>query len=116
MRNRNVPFRPARLALVASALGAALLTGCVVAPVPGAVEGLDLEGLAGLSTALAKAATAAPSAASPYYAASSATAASTACSGADLVNPAFVLVAPATDRDLSGGTHAGFDAPNRGFA
>ncbi|MBK8666120.1 MAG: YXWGXW repeat-containing protein [Burkholderiales bacterium] len=37
MRNRNAAFRPARLALVAGVFGAALLTGCVVAPVPGAV-------------------------------------------------------------------------------
>ena len=34
MRNRNAAFRPARLPLLAGALGAILLTGCVVAPAP----------------------------------------------------------------------------------
>ena len=108
----QVPVRTQRLRY-----GVHRSTGAdLVAPVPGAVDGPDLEGLAGLATALAKAAATAPSTTFPYYAANSATASSTTCSGTELVNPAFVLVAPATDRDLGGGTHTGFDAPNRGFA
>ena len=86
----------------------------LVAPTPGAIDDPDLEGSAGLASALSKAATTTPSSSFPYY--SAATANGTACGGGDLVNPAFVLVAPATDRDGSGGTHAGFDGPNRGFA
>jgi len=88
----------------------------LVAPTPGAIDGPDLEGSAGLASALSKAATAAASSSFPYYAAATATATGTTCGGGDLINPAFVLVAPATDRDGSGGTHAGFDAPNLGFA
>lgn len=87
----------------------------LVAPTPGAIDGPDLEGSAGLTSALSKVATAAASSSFPYYAAT-ATATGTTCGGGDLINPAFVLVAPATDRDGGGGNHAGFDAPNLGFA
>jgi prepilin-type N-terminal cleavage/methylation domain-containing protein len=87
----------------------------LVAPTPGAIDGLDLEGSAGLTSALSKAASTTPSSSFPYYAAT-VTSAGTTCGGGDLVNPAFVLVAPATDRDADGGTYAGFDAPNLGFA
>jgi prepilin-type N-terminal cleavage/methylation domain-containing protein len=87
----------------------------LVAPVAGAIDGPDLEGSAGLAKALKEAARTAPSSTFPYYAASTAVATSTTCAGTDLVNPAFAVVAPATDRD-GRGTHPGFDAPNLGFA
>ncbi|MGB3392075.1 MAG: type II secretion system protein [Stenotrophomonas sp.] len=86
----------------------------LVAPTPGAIDSPDLEGSAGLASALSKAATTTASSSFPYYAAATAT--STTCGGSDLVNPAFVLVAPATDRDGNSGALAGFDAPNLGFA
>ena len=88
----------------------------LVAPTPGAIDGPDLEGSAGLASALSAAAAATPSSSSPYYAAATATTTGSTCAGADMVNPAFVLVAPATDRDGSSGPLAGFDAPNLGFA
>lgn len=108
----QVPVRAQRLRYGVHRAGNADL----VAPVAGAVDGPDLEGIGGLAGALAVAAAAAPSSAHPHFSFASATDPSAACAGADLVNPAFVLVAPATDRDGSGDPHPGFDGPNRGFA
>lgn len=106
-----IPVRSARLRYGVYRSGDADL----VAPTPGAIDGQDLEGSAGLASALSKAASATPSSSVPYYTAT-VTATGTTCGGGDLVNPAFVLLAPATDRDADGGTYAGFDAPNLGFA
>lgn len=111
----QVPVRSARLRYgVHRSSGADL-----VAPVPGAIDSADLEGSAGLATALAALGTlntSAPSSAHPYFATSVATETSATCTGSGLVNPAFVLVAPASDLDGSGDPHAGFDGPNRDFA
>src|SRR5690606_5611061 len=88
----------------------------LVAPLHGAVDGPDLEGTGGLARALATAAMAAPSTDQPYFDANPTTWSTDACAGAEPVNPAFVVAAPATDRDADGGAHPGFDGPNRGFA
>ncbi len=88
----------------------------LVAPIPYAVDGPDLEGGAGLATSLALAATTPASTAQPYYATSTATSSGADCTGTVLVNPAFVVVAPVTDRDGASDTHPGFDGPNRAFA
>src|SRR5690606_20831365 len=69
----------------------------LVAPLPGAVDGPDLEGTGGLARTLATAAQAAPSTDQPYYSAARSALDSDTCSGAEPVNPAFVLAAPATD-------------------
>ncbi len=87
-----------------------------VAPAPAASDGLDLEGTGGFGTALAALATKPAGTGAPYYIALSATDPTITCAGTGLVNPAFVLVAPVTDSDGDGGVHAGFDAPNLGFA
>lgn len=90
----------------------------LVAPVPAASDasdGPDMEGTSGFTRALVMAAAATPLTSQPHYYASSAVTPSAACAGSDLTTPAFVLIAPATDRDDDGGDHPGFDAPNLGF-
>ncbi|MBB6065726.1 prepilin-type N-terminal cleavage/methylation domain-containing protein [Pseudoxanthomonas broegbernensis] len=88
----------------------------LVAPLHGAVDGPDLEGTGGLARALATAAQAAPSTDQPHYSGAVPALSSDTCASAEPVNPAFVLAAPATDRDVDGAIHPGFDGPNRGFA
>lgn len=87
-----------------------------VAPLPSASDGLDLERTGGFAAALAALANASPGTSAPYYVAQSASQPAVTCTGAGLVNPAFVIVAPAQDRQfIEGEPHPGFDAPNRGF-
>ncbi len=85
----------------------------LVAPQPRSADQPDLEGSGGFSTALATLATAVASTTQPYF---SADGSPEACGGsAHRTNPAFVLLAPAGDRDGIGGT--GFDgAAHRAFA
>jgi prepilin-type N-terminal cleavage/methylation domain-containing protein len=86
-------------------------------PTPTATDGLDLEGTGGFSAALAALAASPAGMGAPYYVAQSATDPAVACAGGNLVNPAFVLVAPGQDQEIvNGELHPGFDAPNRGFA
>lgn len=87
-----------------------------VAPAPVASDGLDLDGTGGFTAALAALTTKPAGTGAPYYIAQSATDPTITCTGIGLVNPAFLLVAPAVDSDGDGGVHAGFDAPNLGFA
>ncbi|HET6396990.1 MAG TPA: type II secretion system protein [Pseudoxanthomonas sp.] len=88
-----------------------------VDPVPAATDGQDLEGVGGFAAALAALAASPPSVGAPYYVAQSATSPSITCSGGDVINPAFIVVAPGEDRQVvDGELHPGFDAPNRGFA
>lgn len=86
-------------------------------PTPAATDGLDLEGTGGFVAALVAVAATPAGPGAPFYVTQSATAPAINCSGGDLVNPAFVLVAPGQDMEVvSGELHPGFDSPNRGFA
>lgn len=93
----------------------------LVAPRHGAADSIDIDGLGGFSTALTGAASAVASSARPYYVTgrsveNSCDAGSSPGTGITLINPAFVLVAPATDRDGMGSLHAGFDGIHQAFA
>jgi prepilin-type N-terminal cleavage/methylation domain-containing protein len=88
-----------------------------VDPTPGATDGLDLERTGGFQAALSAIAAATPASSAPFYVVQSASSAAVTCAGGNLVNPAFLLIAPAQDRQVvSGELHPGFDPPNRGFA
>lgn len=91
----------------------------LVAPVHGAFDSPDLEGMGGFIATLTRAASAAPRVDQPYYVSGNpgAIACDAGAAGTSVINPAFVLVAPATDRDNHTGTHPGFDgAAHRAFA
>ncbi|MCR6685640.1 type II secretion system protein [Pseudoxanthomonas sp.] len=86
-------------------------------PTPTAADGLDLEGTGGFSAALGALAASPAGTGAPYYVVQSATDPAVTCAGGDLINPAFVLVAPGQDQEVvDGEPHPGFDTPNRGFA
>ena len=61
-------------------------------------------------------ATSTPAADAPFYADDDGVVGKTTCAGTPVANPAFVLVAPVTDRDGSGGAHPNFDGMNRAMA
>lgn len=91
----------------------------LVRPDPrGTTSGHDIESDAALAAALIQLVDAAstPSADAPFYAADDGVAGTTACAGTPAANPAFVLVAPVTDRDGSGGVHPDFDGMNNAMA
>lgn len=81
-------------------------------PAPRASDGLDLDGVGGLLTSLAAAATRPPNTDSAYYQLSSSPGSPPRCNGGALTNPAFVVVAPAGD--LSGDGEL-FESVNRNF-
>ncbi|GEM_PF-410642 len=90
----------------------------LAAPLHGAADNADLEGIGGFSSTLARAAAAPPSTGTPYYVTGRGvgdTCDASAGAGTGIVNPAFVVVAPATDRSGSGGIHPGFDGVHRAF-
>lgn len=88
----------------------------LVAPQPSSVDGPDLDGTGGLVAALSRAAALAPSTAQPHYVAGAvAPDCAAGGTGATTVNPAFVLVAPVTDRDGAPGDHPGFDGIHASF-
>ncbi|MDC7805921.1 type II secretion system protein [Luteimonas sp BLCC-B24] len=106
----DVPTRAERLryGVYRSAVGADL-----VAPQAAGAEEHDFEGMAGFITALTAATVAASSPVQPYYVAYTGSHTCMASPIAPLVNPAFVVVVPATDRDgtgtnFDGDTHHGF--------
>ncbi len=74
----------------------------------------DLERIGGFGNVLAALAAATSADTSQPHYAGDGTAATCTGAGAQVSNPAFVLVAPAGDRDGIGGT--GFDGPHRNFA
>jgi len=87
----------------------------LVDPAPSSIDEPDLEGRSGLAAQLMALAVAPPEAGAPHYAEDFLDLGDV-CSGAELANPGFVLVAPAADLDGAGGAWPGFDGPNRGFA
>ncbi|WP_158613467.1 type II secretion system protein [Luteimonas sp. 100069] len=84
----------------------------LVAPGRASVDVPDLEGTGGLVAALSRAATITTTSQPHYFTADPA---GPSCSGSP-VNPALVLVAPATNRDGAGGTFANFDGIHAAFA
>jgi len=80
----------------------------LVAPVPSASDGLDLERGGGFLAALRQAVSATPGTAAPYYVQGRAD----TCSGVPLLNPAFVVIAPAADL---GGRGTFFESSNATF-
>lgn len=87
-------------------------TANLVAPIPVAADGLDLEHTGGFIAALRQAAVATASNAVPFYVQESAFGPSPVCSGGTLINPAFVVIAPAADRT---GTDSYFESSNASF-
>lgn len=87
-------------------------TANLVAPTPTAADGLDLEHSGGFIAALREAAASAASNAQPFYIQESALGATPACSGGTLINPAFVVIAPAADL---GGNDRYFESSNASF-
>lgn len=81
-------------------------------PTPSASDGLDLDGVGGLLTSLVNAATATVTTSSPHYLLSPTPANTVSCTGGPMSNPAFVVVAPATDL---GGDGDFFESANRSF-
>lgn len=91
----------------------------LVAPARGGTDSPDLEGSNGLIAALASAARATPSKSQPYYVNGQGDllpACDPAGAGTALVNPAFAVIAPASNIGASADAMAGFEAPNRTFS
>jgi len=80
----------------------------LVAPVAPVSDGLDLEGNGRFLAALRQAVTTAPATSTPYYIQGG----SDACSGTPMLNPAFVVIAPAAD---IGGQGQPFESFNANF-
>lgn len=104
----DVPERSARLRYGVRRGG----TTDLVAPGQASVDVPDLEGTGGLVAALSRAATT-PTVGQPHYFVVDS--AGPVCTGANPVTPAFVLVAPATDRDGGGGSFPNFDGIHAAF-
>lgn len=112
----DTPVRASRLRYGVHRGGAGM---DLVAPVHGAVDHPDLEGIGGFLGTLASVAAAAPVVDQPHYVSGIAGAGGCAAGapGSAVVNPAFVLLAPVNDRDGDNGLHPGFDgAAHRAFA
>lgn len=87
----------------------------LVAPVGGASDGLDLDGNGRLRNTFVATARLAPSTARPFLSGVGTPGDPENCTGI-AANPAFVLIAPVSDRDASGGADAGFDGINHAMA
>ncbi|MGE8224679.1 MAG: prepilin-type N-terminal cleavage/methylation domain-containing protein [Stenotrophomonas sp.] len=87
-------------------------TSNLTAPARSASDGIDAERSGGFMLALAAAAAAPAQTSTPYYVQSSAQGSSVSCSGASSANPAFVIIAPATDLT---GNNSNFEAPHIAF-
>lgn len=103
----DVPERGARLRY-----GVHRGTADLVAPGQASTDVPDLEGTGGLVAALSRAATTSTVGQPHYFAANPA---GPTCSGGTPINPAFVLVAPSTDRDGTGGSVPNFDGIHAAF-
>lgn len=84
----------------------------LTAPARAASDGLDPERSGGLMVALAAAAAAPAQTSIAYYVQSTSQGSSVSCTGATSVNPAFVVIAPATDL---AGNNTYFEAPHGAF-
>lgn len=84
----------------------------LAAPAPAASDGLDLDGVGGFLNALSSAAKASPNTLSPHYLQAPPSTSTITCSGGALTNPAFVIIAPATD---IGGNGDRFESVNHSF-
>ncbi len=104
----DVPERGARLRY-----GVRRGTADLVAPGQAGADAPDFDGTGGLVAALARAATTSTAAQPHHYAVDPA---GPSCAVGTLVNPAFVIVAPATDRDGNGGDAPNFDGLHAAFA
>ena len=81
-------------------------------PTASASDGLDLDGVGGLLTSLVAAATHPGSTLTPYYVQGTTADSSAQCSSGNPTNPAFVIVAPASDIERSGNN---FESVNQAF-
>lgn len=84
----------------------------LAAPTPQASDGLDPERTGGLLVALSAAARANGSTSSPHYSVAGDQATTIGCPGGAVVNPAFVIIAPASD--LAGNSNY-FESPHDRF-
>lgn len=101
------PDRDARIRYAVSRNGGADL----VAPLGTASDGLDLDGRGRIRQTLGEVARLANGSDRPFLTGHGSTTEPEDC-GQVQSNPAFVLVAPVSDRDNAGGLHAGFDGVN----
>lgn len=87
----------------------------LVEPVGGASDGLDLDGNGRIRSTLVATAKLALSSTRPFLTGAGTPSDLESCTHV-VSNPAFALIAPVSDRDASGGAHAGFDGINQQMA